>query len=656
MYFKMTLRNITRCIVDYIVYFITLTLAISLIFSFLNLAFSESVLSLSQNMSNLSSIILFLSLIVSIIVGFTINYVTKFIVDKRRREFATYVLLGMEPKLVSRLFFVENLLIGFISLICGLFLGIFISQIIIVLIMNIFNTMPNMKITFSYEAIFITIFCFSIIYILNTLIFSASIRKQKVIKLMYASTFNEKMAIKNPLINIFITIVSIVIIIISFIILKTGLIMSGNESFIYILFSFILIILSLIGIYMSLPCFIISIFEFYNKWKYKNINLVLLKQISSKINSYRKINAILAVLLTISLCIMSLGLSMASGYKSNMSLEAPFDIAIGLDIANISNFNEILNFVDTIVPIKEYVDYQLYKYEQLSDITIISLSDYNKLRDLLNIGKKYIYEDEFIIHCDTWYLLDEIKNSLENKNTINLSNNFLKSNTSLIFTEPLEQYRINGENGYAIIVPDYVTNYLQATKSRLVISTLQEAPQTIKDDLNNFIRNDWKPVLKYNLELPDHVTLNISVKSWSIANSLTSFSILSFSGLYLSIVFIILVGTIITLQQISNGVKTKHQYNSIRIMGVSDNDINRLIFKDVLISFITPLFTPIIFAIILSLILNNYLGEFILSKNIILIYTFISIIIFLIVYIFYFIATFLIYKHNIYTYINDYFK
>lgn len=96
MYAKLALRNIQRSIRDYVIYFVTITLTAALMYSFLELGFSDDILPLSENMPILTYGILISSIIVVFIVSFVIGFAIRFMLAQRKKEFAVYELLGMD--------------------------------------------------------------------------------------------------------------------------------------------------------------------------------------------------------------------------------------------------------------------------------------------------------------------------------------------------------------------------------------------------------------------------------------------------------------------------------------------------------------------------------------------------------------------------------
>ncbi len=63
-------------------------------------------------MRPMMSILVCVTLIVVLILGWLIAYITQFIFEQRSREFACYMTMGMERRTMSRLFLAEQLVIG----------------------------------------------------------------------------------------------------------------------------------------------------------------------------------------------------------------------------------------------------------------------------------------------------------------------------------------------------------------------------------------------------------------------------------------------------------------------------------------------------------------------------------------------------------------
>jgi putative ABC transport system permease protein len=112
------------------------------------------------------------SVFVSFILGFLIIYASRFLIKRRNKEFGIYLTLGMSKRKISLILFFETLIIGVISLGVGLALGIVLSQLMSILVANMFEAdLTKFQFTFSSSAALKTLLYFSIMYLI-VMIFS----------------------------------------------------------------------------------------------------------------------------------------------------------------------------------------------------------------------------------------------------------------------------------------------------------------------------------------------------------------------------------------------------------------------------------------------------------------------------------------------------
>lgn len=125
---KLAFRNAKRSARDYGIYLLTVALSIALVYSFNILVFSREIQDLNSSLSMLSGIIIFISCIVVFVIGWLIYYMMRFMMERRSKEFGTYMLLGISNKNIIRLFRRENLVMGCVAFLAGLVFGTLIYQ------------------------------------------------------------------------------------------------------------------------------------------------------------------------------------------------------------------------------------------------------------------------------------------------------------------------------------------------------------------------------------------------------------------------------------------------------------------------------------------------------------------------------------------------
>ena len=108
MFAKLALRNVRRSAKDYLVYFVTMTVVVALMFAFNSLLFAKDIQEMVDEVGILTVMLGLATFFIVIIVAWLINYMLRFIMEKRSREFGIYLLLGMEKRQIAQLYMREN--------------------------------------------------------------------------------------------------------------------------------------------------------------------------------------------------------------------------------------------------------------------------------------------------------------------------------------------------------------------------------------------------------------------------------------------------------------------------------------------------------------------------------------------------------------------
>jgi len=102
MLFKLSYKNIKSGIKDYVVYFMTLALGVSMFYLFNSLDSQSAIMKMNASSFNLietlMSVINILSYFISVIFGCLIIYASRFLIRRRKNEFGIYLTLGMSKK------------------------------------------------------------------------------------------------------------------------------------------------------------------------------------------------------------------------------------------------------------------------------------------------------------------------------------------------------------------------------------------------------------------------------------------------------------------------------------------------------------------------------------------------------------------------------
>ena len=307
MYLKLALRNIKRSAKDYVIYFVTIILIVMLMYSFLALGFSDDIISMSENMSMLTTGMTVFSVIVSLISSYIVSYAVQFMLRQRKKEFAIYELLGMEVGTIQKLFFIENSVIGVLAFGIGIILGTGIVGILAGVVKSIFQVPHTYQILFSSEAFVLCVIFFVCMYGAGIVRAVRIIKREKIVDLLYDSRKNEmfskEISIRVQFVHVIFGVLAIVV---GIFLIGEGMSQQSNATWIYLVASVILLLVGLYDIYRIFPIMMIKFVKKNAKMKYTECNLFFLGQMGHRIQSSGRMMAITAILFTLSLSTMFL--------------------------------------------------------------------------------------------------------------------------------------------------------------------------------------------------------------------------------------------------------------------------------------------------------------------------------------------------------------
>ena len=282
--------------------------------------------------------------------------------------------------------------------------------------------------------------------------------------------------------------------------------------------------------------------------------------------------------------------------------------------------------------IKDIGNNGLYDYD-----TYLKVSDYNKLLEMLGAEPIELNDDEYFVTGDKTVqkYLDEIAQEKADI-TINEKSLSLKSTT-------MENFRLGWSTGnsFLIVVPDSIAKNMQVVTELYVFDTKEETTEKDNSKLEQLGYYEFKDGDSYFAYFP------VTVRGYYESSNKTAMTIFSFSLLYVSIIFITVVGTILSIQTLSDSTKNKYQYQLLKKLGVEDRGIYKTIRKQVTCNFLFPAIYPIIISVVTSYSINRLFYAVTSASMNYFTSIIITILIFAIIYEIYYIATYMTFKNNI---------
>lgn len=192
MYAKLILRNARRSLQDYLVYILTMTICVTLFYSFLSISSSyyEPDIGAEYDFTMLSDGMKLAICAVTLLLLFLIRFVNHYMLRRKQREFAIQSVMGMEQRTIGRLFFAETFLMGLVSIAAGIFLGVFCSQFITALLLTSYGKQYEITWTLFPDTVALTAAFFMLSFLVVGLSNTRAIRNMKIIDMLAADREN----------------------------------------------------------------------------------------------------------------------------------------------------------------------------------------------------------------------------------------------------------------------------------------------------------------------------------------------------------------------------------------------------------------------------------------------------------------------------------
>ena len=643
MLFKLSLKNISKSIKDYAIYFFTLILGVAIFYVF-NAIDDQSVMmkvssTTAEIIKLMTNILSGVSVFVSIILAFLIVYASRFLIKRRNKEFGVYLTLGMSKKKISLILFIETLIIGIVSLVVGLGIGFLLSQLMSILVANMFEAdLTRFQFVFSPNACIKTLIYFSIMYFVVMIFNTINISKCKLIDLMHSNKKSEKIKLKNPLFCTIVFIISCIALGFAYYQVTGGIWEMTNANSIFVPIGIGAV--STFFVFWSLSGLLLKIFISMKNIYYKGLNSFTLRQFSSKINTMTFSMTIICLMLFITICVLSSAMSMKISMTNNLKKLAPADVQIGkfINVTNYEYYSEKqiedskISIYDTLEnlgydvdnKLKDIVKLDVYNFDNIDlktsigsyyDIakdkyplmpynkkeSIVKISDYNKIAKLFGLKEYTLNDDEYIIVANYSEYVEFRNEGLKVDTILNINEKELKPKYDSC-VEGFIAMNSTYSNLGIFVVPDNAVN--DSMKKYEYLTANYNAA-----DINekNLLEKELSEICKEN---SNNTVIDFDSKMTIKENSIGLGAMVTFIGLYLGIIFLISCAAILALKELSESSDNVEKFNMLRKIGVDEKMINKALFRQIGIFFMFPLLVAIIHSIFGIKFCNYLLSAF----------------------------------------------
>lgn len=612
--FKLILRNVRKNMKDYMIYFLTLMLSVGMFYAFNSIQsqLALSNLSITKKMlsEQLGTLISILSVIIAIILGFLMIYANGFLLKRRKKELGLYTLLGMEKGKISRIFAGETMCVGVVSLVCGLLIGMALSQGLAMLSLRMFAVdMGEFRVILSVSALTKTVCCFTLIFLIVMLFNVRTISKVKLIDLLTANRKNENLGIKNKAIQITLLVVSIMCIAASGLLIhKYGLLPSKEYSWFQV--AVVLLAAGTALLFYSASAVILYALQTNRKVYLKGLNSFLSRQVGSKIRTDFLMMTVVSLILMVAICGLTAGISTAMTMNKASKAALPFNLNVisDIDICGEEDMIEYLKTrdVDMDTYAENYMQIGLYygdfNYEDVfagqdarlwdvdkaipeCEVMVVTVSDFNKSMAMQGKEGVTLSEDQFLLNCNykgTFKYIDKFLQDCEN---IKLGGITLCPASREVMQETYWMTSVGNNDRGTFIVPDKVAERIEKNANVLLVQ------YTAKTDAAEVLRKmmpiglDWE---KDGYRYTDKSMLEDMYYG--------TVSLMVFLSAYIGLIFLLICATLLSLKQLIETADNIYRYGVLQKLGADSSVLYKALFKQMGIFFLAPVIPATIYS------------------------------------------------------------
>ena len=574
MFSKLALRNVTRSLKDYSVYFLTLTFGVSIFYVFNSLESQWCMQMLAKSAHYMvESILIFMnvfSAFVSVVLACLILYANTFLMKRRKRELGTYFLLGLPTARVSLLLFLETLLIGLAALVTGILLGILLSQCLGLLTIAMFSAYPSGEafgLVLSGKAVGKTALYFGVIFLLVMVFTGLSVSRARLIDLMQSGRRNEEMR-ERPLWRSVLTFLAGVALLLA----AYAMLLLRGLLYIDPLF-FLMLALGTLGtllVFKSLSGFVLRLVQSRPKLYFKNLNVFTLRQWISKVHSTYLAQTVICILLLLAMGITASSIGLNNTIESMTGRQAPFDITVQ---------NQNADSQGTI--------------------------DFPAL-----LAQHGVEESDLAWQQDTiFYYNDPAVTGIEDASAaIRLSDcqALLSRSGQPAYRGPVpgyltgvEEQLTTGNLGLScVVVPDEMAQKLEVRRqvwSADYAGNEEETENRVQDALAAYqMENGWL-----------RVETRLNLYQETMGNKILAL----FLGLYLGLTFLLAAAAVLALQQLSQAADNAGRYAILRRLGAEEKLVSHSAVEQVALAFLLPLGLALVHTVVGMKAANDLIAQ-----------------------------------------------
>ena len=653
---KLIIKNVRKNIRDYLIYFLTLMISVSVFYAFNSIsdqpAFSEMGMTKTLLYDQLGILLSTLTVLIAVVLAFLIIYANQFLLKRRKKELGIYMVLGMKKGRISRIFAGETFCVGVIALVTGLCLGVALSQGISLVALKLFAIeLSKFQLVFSMGAFQKTALCFAVIFLLVMTFNVWSVSSVQLIDLLTAGRKNETSQNRSRLLPVLLFLLSLACILSSGVMFYRNGILPSRENRSFQVAGILLAAGTFLFFY-SLSTVLVQVLRANSNVYLRGLNTFLVRQIGSKIRTNYFIMTIVCGLLTVTICAVSVGVSTALAMNELSGSATPYDLNVLSNVsmdgdssileylaskdADLSGYAENMEQISiyeadfTYGSLFEGQNVELWPIDEgISDsgVSVLAVSDFNRALAMQGKEPVALTENQYLLNCNYKGTFQYVEKALESHAVFVLAGIPLQRASDTVLEETYFMTSVGNNDRGSLIVPDAVVHRLTKDVNVLLVQYRPDAD-------SDAVLQKMIPIGLDDTHGYRYAEKNMMYDMFYGLNAL-----ISFLCCYIGLIFLLICAALLALKQLTETTDNIYRYGLLQKLGAKKEQINRALLFQTAIFFAAPLAVAGIFSAVLMGKAMEIVEEFMnihISTNLGF-----TVALFLVVYGSYFLATYL---------------
>ncbi len=592
--FKLAFKLLKDNLKIYEHYLMVLVVTVATYYNFVAMRYNETYIQLANRLQSTAIASFTCGFVLLCTVIFFMWHSNGFFFKQRQKEIGLYLLMGISSSKIGMVFAIESFLLGALSIVIGLPLGILFSKLFFMLLGKAVSLNVEFPLTISFKAVLQLIIIFTLIFVFLAFKNYFEVKKSQLINMLNATKKNSTV----PKLNYPKGFIGVILII-------GGYIIGVNvrqQEFDLLLASMSTLIMVCLGTYLLFGSFLTIILSKLIKnvkFKYKNVRIIWLNNTFFRLKINYKTLAMTAILAASTVTAFSISLSFKQFADDNIIMESPYSFSYISNEAEVKqNVEKVINEskhqligvneISFFVVDTKYLN-KKHRIDHKNQAIVTSYSEIEKTLEFLNFKNKEIILDKirpkenevtFVLNANTIASPFFVKGE---ELSMNGRVYTVKEDIKVPFTGNIPT--LGRKNIYVISDKEYdelKTSLLEITLNGVSITNPEESEDLISK-VAEIVPGGFEKVYPY-----------ISQYVWEYY----ALGIFFFLGLFISVVFILATFSTLYFKILSNALLDRDQYIMLKKIGMSRKEVEKTVYVQVAMEFILPIIVGIIHSIV----------------------------------------------------------